>query len=132
MPPLLQIPYLTQDRFNLWDAREQRRAGAVRHRCTATAAARLAEAIDTDGHIAEEAVDGLIAAIVDAVEMAKDDDVDELVTIATSAVRGTENRRWVAARLSVESGCRAGLPARPGRSTAHVPPRGPDTAGPQG
>jgi exopolyphosphatase/pppGpp-phosphohydrolase len=62
---------------------------SVKHRT------RPAEAIDNDGAIAEDAVDRLVAAVVDAVDTARSHGLDELVTFATSATRGATNRRWI-------------------------------------
>jgi exopolyphosphatase/guanosine-5'-triphosphate,3'-diphosphate pyrophosphatase len=82
--------------------------GPLRTVASAKHRTRLAEAIDDGAYIAEEAVAGLVAAVVDAVGVAGGNEMDELITFATSAVRGVANRRWITARVSVEAGIQLG------------------------
>jgi exopolyphosphatase/guanosine-5'-triphosphate,3'-diphosphate pyrophosphatase len=53
---------------------------------------RLAEAIGPDDRIERDAVERLVSAVQEAVEVARDSDADELIAFATSAVRDAANR----------------------------------------
>jgi exopolyphosphatase/guanosine-5'-triphosphate,3'-diphosphate pyrophosphatase len=70
---------------------------------------RLAEAIEADGSIGEQAVDRLVAAVAETAAESRERNVDELVAFATSAVRGAANRRWITARARVETGLELGF-----------------------
>jgi exopolyphosphatase / guanosine-5'-triphosphate,3'-diphosphate pyrophosphatase len=65
---------------------------------------RLAELIDSRGAIGDEGVDRLEAAIRDALEVAEDQGVADLLPFATSAVREASNADEVLARVAEETG----------------------------
>lgn len=76
---------------------------SVKHRT------RLAEEIEADGSISENAVDRLVGAVVDTADASREQQVDELFAFATSAVRGATNRQWIAARIRVEADVELGF-----------------------
>jgi exopolyphosphatase / guanosine-5'-triphosphate,3'-diphosphate pyrophosphatase len=65
---------------------------------------RLAELIDSRGAIGDEGVERLEAAIRDALEVAEDQGVADLLPFATSAVREASNADDVLARVAEETG----------------------------
>lgn len=80
---------------------------SVKHRT------RLAEEVEADGSIGENAVDRLVGAVADAAATSREYHVDELVAFATSAVRGAANRQWITARVRVEADLELGFLAGP-------------------
>ncbi|MBA9006353.1 Ppx/GppA phosphatase family protein [Thermomonospora cellulosilytica] len=70
---------------------------------------RLAEAIGPDGTIEEPAVGRLVAAVRQAVEEARELEVDELVVFATSAVRDAANATEILGRIERACGVRPGF-----------------------
>ena len=65
---------------------------------------RLAEHIDSRGHLATRGADVLVAAAIDARKQAKDLGCDELLAFATSAVRDAGNSVQVLERVAAEAG----------------------------
>lgn len=70
---------------------------------------RLAEAIDPDGTIGEEAVCRLVGAVGQAACTAALHGVDELVAFATSAVRDATDRDEILARVADRTGVELGF-----------------------
>jgi exopolyphosphatase/guanosine-5'-triphosphate,3'-diphosphate pyrophosphatase len=76
---------------------------AVRHRTG------LAEAIDRDGFIGDDAIGRLVAATGEAARVAAAEGVDELIAFATSAMRTAANGDAIRSRLAAETGIELGL-----------------------
>jgi exopolyphosphatase / guanosine-5'-triphosphate,3'-diphosphate pyrophosphatase len=70
---------------------------------------RLAEAIRTDGVVTAAGVGRLVAAVRSAVEMARVQQVTDLIPFATSAVRDATNRDEIVAALRAEAGLDVGF-----------------------
>ncbi|MCX2969835.1 MULTISPECIES: Ppx/GppA phosphatase family protein [Streptomyces] len=65
---------------------------------------RLAELLDADGAITGDGVDRLVATVREALEVAEDNGVEDLLPFATSAVREAPNGAAVLARVAAETG----------------------------
>ncbi|HZG02309.1 MAG TPA: Ppx/GppA phosphatase family protein [Streptomyces sp.] len=65
---------------------------------------RLAELLDEDGAISPEGVDRLVATIREALDVAEDKGVEDLLPFATSAVRDAANADRVLERVAAETG----------------------------
>jgi exopolyphosphatase/guanosine-5'-triphosphate,3'-diphosphate pyrophosphatase len=65
---------------------------------------RLAELLDTGGAISSGGVDRLAATLTDALQVAEDQGVEDLLPFATSAVREAANAEHVLARVAEETG----------------------------
>jgi exopolyphosphatase/guanosine-5'-triphosphate,3'-diphosphate pyrophosphatase len=67
---------------------------------------RLAELLDAEGAISPEGVDRLAATLGEALEVAEDKGVEDLLPFATSAVREATNAEHVLARVADQTGAR--------------------------
>jgi exopolyphosphatase/guanosine-5'-triphosphate,3'-diphosphate pyrophosphatase len=67
---------------------------------------RLAELLDEDGTIGPRGVDRLVATVADAMRVAEDKGVEDVLPFATSAVREAANGEAVLARVERETGVR--------------------------
>jgi exopolyphosphatase/guanosine-5'-triphosphate,3'-diphosphate pyrophosphatase len=65
---------------------------------------RLAELIEEDGAIHEDGVERLVATVAEALEVAEDKGVEDVLPFATSAVREAANGEQVLARVAAETG----------------------------
>ncbi|WP_314178342.1 Ppx/GppA phosphatase family protein [Streptomyces winkii] len=65
---------------------------------------RLAELLDEEGAISSDGVDRLAATVTDALQVAEDQGVEDLLPFATSAVREASNAEHVLARVAEETG----------------------------
>jgi exopolyphosphatase / guanosine-5'-triphosphate,3'-diphosphate pyrophosphatase len=65
---------------------------------------RLAELLEPDGAIHEHGVEALVHQVADALRVAEDKGVEEVVPFATSAVREASNSDQVLARVATETG----------------------------
>jgi exopolyphosphatase/guanosine-5'-triphosphate,3'-diphosphate pyrophosphatase len=65
---------------------------------------RLAELIEEDGAIHEDGVERLVATVAEALEVAEDKGVEDVLPFATSAVREAANGEQVLARIAAETG----------------------------
>ncbi|MFE2432116.1 Ppx/GppA family phosphatase [Streptomyces sp. NPDC059373] len=65
---------------------------------------RLAELLDEDGAIREDGVELLVATVAEALEVAEDKGVEDVLPFATSAVREAANGEQVLARVAAETG----------------------------
>ncbi|SCK58388.1 Ppx/GppA phosphatase family protein [Streptomyces sp. WMMB 322] len=65
---------------------------------------RLAELLDEEGAINSDGVDRLAATVADALQVAEDQGVEDLLPFATSAVREAANAEHVLARVAEETG----------------------------
>ncbi|POX38475.1 exopolyphosphatase [Streptomyces sp. Ru73] len=65
---------------------------------------RLAELLDEDGNVAEAGVDRLVATVREAMQVAEDKGVEDVLPFATSAVRDAPNGEAVLARVAEETG----------------------------
>ncbi|MEO3826570.1 hypothetical protein [Actinomadura sp. B10D3] len=70
---------------------------------------RLAEAIDAEGRVADDAVRRLVGSVGDAARAAAAHGVEELIAFATSAVREAANRDEIVARVTAATGIRLGF-----------------------
>lgn len=70
---------------------------------------RLAEAIDADGRVADDAVCRLVGSVGEATCAAATHRVEELIAFATSAVREAANREEIVARVTAATGIRLGF-----------------------
>ena len=65
---------------------------------------RLAELLDEDGAISSHGIDRLAATVAEALQIAEDQGVEDLLPFATSAVRQAANAEHVLARVAEETG----------------------------
>ncbi|GAA0444709.1 MULTISPECIES: Ppx/GppA phosphatase family protein [Streptomyces] len=65
---------------------------------------RLAELLDEDGNVGAAGVDRLVATVREALQVAEDKGVEDLLPFATSAVRDAPNGEDVLARVAEETG----------------------------
>ena len=65
---------------------------------------RLAELLDEDGAISSHGIDRLAATVAEALQIAEDQGVEDLLPFATSAVREAANAEHVLARVAEETG----------------------------
>jgi len=79
---------------------------------------RLAEHLHTDGTIARKGADRLVSFVADALMVAEDQGVEDLIAFATSAMREAPNGAEVLARVRAETG--ADLQVLPGEDEARL------------
>jgi exopolyphosphatase / guanosine-5'-triphosphate,3'-diphosphate pyrophosphatase len=65
---------------------------------------RLAELLEPDGAIHEQGIEALVNQVTDALRVAEDKGVEEVLPFATSAVREASNSEQVLARVAAETG----------------------------
>ena len=65
---------------------------------------RLAELLDEHGAISADGVDRLVSTVAEALQVAEDKGVEDVLTFATSAVREAANGEQVLARVAAETG----------------------------